>query len=174
EALRRGEGRGLEVRLHRQRLRPSPREHVLSGLRRGRDQAVRLRHHRLVPRQGQQVQEVRVQARDLRSARADREGESLLQRPVPPLAALAAATPSSKRSTPEPESEADQVRVTSWLVECPGVWTAASAGGVSSTRTVNVWAGSSQPALSVAVNWIVWTPELKVNGSPYGRQVPVP
>ena len=84
------------------------------------------------------------------------------------------STATSKRSTPEPESEADQVRVTSWLVECPGVWTAASAGGVSSTRTVNVWAGSSQPALSVAVNWIVWTPELKVNGSPYGRQVPVP
>src|SRR5437867_7208228 len=33
------------------------------------------------------------------------------------------STATSKRSTPEPESEADQVRVASWLVECPGVWT---------------------------------------------------
>src|SRR5919198_3415380 len=85
EALRRRQGGGPEVRLHRQRAGPSSREHVLPGLRRDRDQAIRLRHHGLVPRQGQQVQEVRVQARDLRTARGDGEGEPLLQRPVPPL-----------------------------------------------------------------------------------------
>src|SRR5207247_2398383 len=48
-------------------------------------QTVRIRHDGLVPRQGQQVQEVRLPTRDLRPARTDGEGEPVLQRAVPPL-----------------------------------------------------------------------------------------
>src|SRR5439155_1519077 len=74
-----------EVRLHRERLGPSARAHVLPGLRRGRDQAVRIRHYGLVPRQGQQVQEVWIPTGDLRPAGTDREREPVLQRAVPPV-----------------------------------------------------------------------------------------
>src|SRR5207244_6638367 len=74
-----------EVSLRRQCGGPACREPGLPRLRGDRHQAVLVRHHELVPGQAQQVQEVRVQARDLRAPRADREGEPLLQRAVPPL-----------------------------------------------------------------------------------------
>src|SRR5436309_10123421 len=107
EALRRREGGRPEVRLHRERLGPSARAHLLSGMRRRRDQTVRIRHHGLVPRQGQQVQEVRIPARDFWPARTDREGEPVLQRALPPLSSrdtLIFGGPSSRVAKPHLEA----------------------------------------------------------------------
>src|SRR3989454_3652021 len=107
EALRRREGGRPEVRLHRERLGPSARAHVLPGMRRRRDQTVRIRHHGLVPRQGQQVQEVRIPARDFWPARTDREGEPVLQRALPPLSSrdtLIFGGPSSRVAKPHLEA----------------------------------------------------------------------